>query len=221
MAAEGGRDALARSALDATQCGVFSYYNFEAVPEAITHDKPFSATLFKNNWTRVPDSDAARSALDFWALRSPRGESFLFYQNGKAAVRCSLDAVPISVHVWCPVEKRRLKSIGWTNDTRNHGLVAHGEIDCAVLHYACTDPEILWQKYHTLGNFPRECVGGTAEHEINTFHVQCRDHYLRHAGELDEGRQAMRELFERVIMLDQAEARAPHAQPDTFETMSS
>ena len=200
-------------------CSVLNYCNLEAVPEDL-NTPPFRQTLFKNSLTRVPSTKEAREALAFWSLRSPRTNHFLFYENGKSAVRCSLDAVPVSVHMWCPVEKWRLKSLGWTNDARNEGLEAHPEVECSVLHYACTDPESLWQKYRTLGNFALECVGGAAVHDADTFHVHARDHYLRHARDADGGRHAMRELFERAIMLEHPQARAHARANDIARTLA-
>jgi len=150
--------------LHKTPCSIFSYCNLEAVPEEASMP-PFSQTLFKNTLGRVPPTDEARAALAFWSFRSARGEHFLFYQNGKAAIRCSLDALPLSVHMWCPVEKWRLESLGWTNDARNIGLQLHTEIECTVLHYACCDADTLWRKYQNLGNFPLECVGGSTVHD--------------------------------------------------------
>ena len=187
--------------LHRTECSCFCYCNLEAVPEEAS-TPPFSQTLFKNSLCRIPPTDEARAALAFWSSRSARGEHFLFYQNGKAAIRCSLDAMPISVHMWCPVDKDAAYRGCWTNDARNGGLQVHTEISCTVLHYACGDPDTLWRKYQNLGNFPLECVGGSAVHDADTFHVQCRDHYLRHAQDVDGGRRAMRELFERLIMLE-------------------
>lgn len=185
--------------LDASTCSIFTYYNFEAVPETDESNDPFtSISLFKRSLALVPDAPQ----LDFWRRRTPNNKVFLFYENGKSVVRCSVDAVPTSVHVWAPVSGRVEHR---TNDPRNKGVVCDPTVRCAVLHFPCTDHETLWRKYATLGDFPNRCVANTVEHDADTFHCLCRDTYMRHRHDADGGRLAMRALFQKCIMLDDAD----------------
>ncbi|KAJ8599978.1 hypothetical protein CTAYLR_001801 [Chrysophaeum taylorii] len=189
-------------ALDDSGCSIFTYYNFEAVPERSPVDEvdPFRAvSLFKRPLALVPRD----APLDFWQNRAPNREVFLFYQNGKSAVRCSVDAVPTSVHLWAlRPGAATTANFHRTNDPRNEGIRRDASVPCAVLHFACTDPVMLWRKYATLGDFPNDCVAQTLRHQPDTFHCLCRDVYLEHRADPDAGREAMRRLFEVHIMLD-------------------
>ena len=187
-------------------CQLFTYYNFESVPrtplEGGERDCFRTVTVFKRSRCLTPATAAADRCLEFWKSRSPMKDLFLFYQNGKSAVRCDCDAVPVSVHVWSPVDKRLLHALGRTNDHRNQGIDYDGSVQCRVLHFACTDPKMLWRKYDTLGDFPNACVADTVEHEKLMFHCVCRDAYVKHRGDDDRGEAALADLFRRSVALD-------------------
>lgn len=203
-------------ALNASPCSIFTYYNYEAVPEEMTVDTtvdPFpNVTLFKRPLSLVDEdsSQATASVAQFWRRRAPNNELFLFYQNGKSAVRCTLDAVPTSVHLWSPRNLIPRPGLHCSNDPRNKGVTCDASVDCGILHYACTDPTMLWRKYATLGAFPDSCVANTVAHEPDTFHCHCRNEYLKHRSEPDGGRAAMRALFQNHIMLNDERESADH-----------
>lgn len=208
-------------------CSIFTYYNYEAVPETDLdeNEDPFvNVTLFKRPVVLVPRRAAGTThqnnddAIEFWRKRTPNNEFFLFYQNGKSAVRCSLlDAKPTSVHLWASSKETENPRLHQTNDPRNCGLLCDPSVKCAILHYACAGHLALWRKYATLGDFPNACVANTVNHEPNTFHCLCRDEFVKHrrlstgrhdaAGTEDasSSRAAMRRLFlARVALSDTA-----------------
>lgn len=187
--------------LEASRFDWFCYHNFEAVPE-VAHQMeadPFlTASLFKRAACLVPATPAARAVSDLWRARNFGVEPFLFYQNGKTAVRCGIGACPVSVHEW----RRKDPLRGGTNDPRHGALALDASVRCRVLHYACCFFAQLRKKYETLGAFPNSCVAGTVHHEPETFHCKCRDAYLT------GGPQALCALFERCVVLEDArEAR--------------
>mmetsp|Transcript_13996 Transcript_13996/g.18680 ORF Transcript_13996/g.18680 Transcript_13996/m.18680 type:complete len:369 (-) Transcript_13996:123-1229(-) len=228
-----------------SNCAVFTYYNFEAVPEYSSQlsvqqkefersEDPFrTVSLFKRpipciNSTQST-SEKIQKALSFWHQRSPMGEFFLFYQNGKSAVRCSVDAVPASVHLWTPLlEHNAASKLCWTNDPRHKGVHYDSTVSCAILHFACTNAFALWQKYYTLGNFPNECVANTVVHEPNTFHCLCRDTLVSacasstfdNENDNDQGRSAMYRLFLRHVALTDATVIEEHLHAGVLERIS-
>mmetsp|Transcript_21557 Transcript_21557/g.67622 ORF Transcript_21557/g.67622 Transcript_21557/m.67622 type:complete len:464 (-) Transcript_21557:185-1576(-) len=213
-------------ALDASPCSIFTYYNFEAVPDRIPGnddpaDDPFRrVTLFKRPLALVPEdsSPAAERAVRFWRCRAPNNQPFLFYQNGKSAVRCSLDAVPTSVHLWAPRQSGpHDPRLHQTNDPRNTGVVYDASVTCGILHFACSDPLTLWRKYATLGAFPNQCVADTVAHEPDTFHCLCRDEYLKHRAADDGGQAALRALFESRVALTDENEIARHLAAGTLQ----
>ena len=218
------------SDLDKTNCGVFTYYNYEAVPEEDTEEDPFrTVTLFKRSLAVVPP-DIDEGILDFWRSRSPNNEVFLFYQNGKSAVRCSRSAVPASVHVWLTNDG---PANGRSNDHRNKGLTFDKSVTCAVLHFACTDSTALWRKYSLLGNFSNACVADTIHHQPDTFHCLCRDtltsahrhhHHLSggdHGEDLsDRGQAALADLFRSSVLLDDPVRIRNHLDADLLVRIS-
>lgn len=203
-------------ALNASPCSIFTYYNYEAVPEEMPEDTtadPFrNVTLFKRPLAIVDEnsSHATASVAQFWRRRAPNNKLFLFYQNGKSAVRCTLDAVPTSVHLWSERSPVRQPGLHCTNDPRNEGVTCDASVDCSILHFACTDPTMLWRKYATLGAFPDNCVANTVTHEQDSFHCLCRNEYLKHRSDSDGGRAAMRGLFQSHVMLNDVRESAAH-----------
>ena len=185
--------------LEASRFDWFCYHNFEAVPEVAyqTEVDPFlTVSLFKRAACLVPD--AAEAVSETWRARNFGIDPFLFYANGKTAVRCGVGACPVSVHAWGRKDPLR----GGTNDPRHGALSLDASVACRVLHYACCSFAQLRRKYETLGAFPNSCVAGTVHHEPDTFHCKCRDAFLT------GGPPALAALFERCVVLDDArEAR--------------
>ena len=185
--------------LEASRFDWFCYHNFEAVPEVAyqTEVDPFlTVSLFKRAACLVPD--AAKAVSETWRARNFGIDPFLFYANGKTAVRCGVGACPVSVHAWGRKDPLR----GGTNDPRHRALALDASVACRVLHYACCSFAQLRRKYETLGAFPNSCVAGTVHHEPDTFHCKCRDAFLT------GGPPALAALFERCVVLDDSrEAR--------------
>ena len=201
--------------LEASRFDWFCYHNFEAVPEVAyqTEVDPFlTVSLFKRAACLVPD--AAKAVSETWRARNFGIDPFLFYANGKTAVRCGVGACPVSVfarvekiltfiasarwrltpqvHAWGRKDPLR----GGTNDPRHGALALDASVACRVLHYACCSFAQLRRKYETLGAFPNSCVAGTVHHEPDTFHCKCRDAFLT------GGPPALAALFERCVVLD-------------------
>jgi hypothetical protein len=152
-----------------------TYANLEAAPER-DHEPcgstpsiaiPWShVTLFKHSPRRIPDSPEARAAVDWWrgraggahapaAAHSPAAAHFLYYSNGKSAVRVSARARPLSVHEWIPGSAAGLGC--WYSCLGEADLVqawpmpadaAAGteHANAAVLHYACCSSHALWRR---------------------------------------------------------------------------
>ena len=88
--------------LEASRFDWFCYHNFEAVPEVAyqTEVDPFlTVSLFKRAACLVPD--AAKAVSETWRARNFGIDPFLFYANGKTAVRCGVGACPVSVQRRC------------------------------------------------------------------------------------------------------------------------
>ena len=83
--------------LEASRFDWFCYHNFEAVPEVAyqTEVDPFlTVSLFKRAACLVPD--AAKAVSETWRARNFGIDPFLFYANGKTAVRCGVGACPVN-----------------------------------------------------------------------------------------------------------------------------
>ena len=98
-----GGDASAHfGELSSARVSTFCYMNHEAVPEAHGVSDAFrEVTLFKRSLELVEHTAEAGSAVDLWQSRQS-GFYFYYYDNGKAAVRVSLEATTLSVHEWLP-----------------------------------------------------------------------------------------------------------------------
>eukprot|EP00316_Scyphosphaera_apsteinii_P023114 CAMPEP_0119341800 /NCGR_PEP_ID=MMETSP1333-20130426/103291_1 /TAXON_ID=418940 /ORGANISM="Scyphosphaera apsteinii, Strain RCC1455" /LENGTH=604 /DNA_ID=CAMNT_0007353871 /DNA_START=75 /DNA_END=1889 /DNA_ORIENTATION=+ len=216
------------AALTAAGCENFAYYNHEVVPEIVapvdttreagssTRGDPFlSLSLFKLAPERVPLNDDAKRVVESWMARNSAGKYFLYYDNGKSAVRLDTDGlyVPPTVHNFLPRtttgawDEQRLKATGYTNDTRHHGLTPHQHHFSAILHFAIWDPHALWAKYFLHGDFPDKIIGAVMKEELYwgpCFHIQSRDHLRKNRDEPDGGRAAMRELFRCAAALELA-----------------
>eukprot|EP00966_Prymnesium_polylepis_P214614 4969970-Prymnesium_polylepis.1 len=134
--------------------------NFEAVPESVpegsggTVSDPFpELTLFKRSEPLVPGTDEAASGVRHWQQGNTAGSYFLYYVNGKSAVRVDTDGlwVPPTVHQFLPRKQsgewdgERLRARGWTNEARYTSALTHVPRPAAVLHFPVWDPASLWQ----------------------------------------------------------------------------
>ncbi|KAJ0393278.1 hypothetical protein P43SY_001097 [Pythium insidiosum] len=89
------------AALDTHSCDHLAIINYEAVPTQLHGGNFFvSATRFRRHTARIPLHAGAQDALRFWQRRTPFGQFFLFYDNGKPIVRVSRDVAAASVHHW-------------------------------------------------------------------------------------------------------------------------
>ncbi|CAE7901307.1 KCNQ5 [Symbiodinium microadriaticum] len=163
--------------LDTSDCRLCLYQNFEAVPQDHTLTPFVDVTTFKVPSGRVSKTPAGMAGMNFWAQRTKAHNYFLYYDNGKSAVRVSRkpgsEIAPTSVHLLYPpddLEELIAGKHAWTNfaahelaDMNLTWLVAcHDEVvaGAKVLHYPATHFERLWRKYHHLGNFPSIRFGG-------------------------------------------------------------
>mmetsp|Transcript_93146 Transcript_93146/g.216473 ORF Transcript_93146/g.216473 Transcript_93146/m.216473 type:complete len:204 (-) Transcript_93146:9-620(-) len=84
-------------------CRLCLYQNFEAVPEEHTLTPFLDVSCFKVPCGRVPKTPCGRMGLEFWAGRTRAGNYFLYYDNGKSAVRLPQggkpEFAPTSVHL--------------------------------------------------------------------------------------------------------------------------
>ncbi len=231
------------AALAAGGCEFFSYHNLEGVPEKLprrSHAQadeaaagrgldtdPFTEiTLFKQTHALIPHTQSAEAAVESWRKRNDARKFFLYYENGKAAVRVDTDGlwVPISVHACLPRipnlghpaapstwDSQRLLDRGWTNDGRNEGMRVDTTERSVVLHFPVWDHVALWRKYAMHGSFTDKLVSGLA-HKGGLewgpcFHVQCRDAYLECREEADGGLGSMTKLFtEAACLMSESEA---------------
>lgn len=205
--------------LDDSGCRLFLYQNFEAVPEEHTLLPFLDVTLFKVPQGRVPRTPMGASGVEFWASRTQAGNYFLYYDNGKSAVRLrrpekDTEFAPRSVHLLYPEdEMSALESdrAAWTNFAEHEleslqlqWMVSQADeitVAAKVLHYPATHFERLFRKYDHLKNFPAVRFGGGLV-VPPSFHLEARDCYVAH---LQEGKevqlQKLKELLENVAML--------------------
>ena len=190
------------------ECGIdtFCYMNHEAVPEATSVVDPFrEVTLFKRCLELVERSDAARRAVDLWQSRH-EGCYFYYYDNGKAAVRVSAGARPLSVHEWLPGTPEAMQT-GWYSNLRDQ-WAERGELgrfvkympsEACILHYPVYSVDALWTRYH------RRNINYTLGGRLNPppFHeTVCLAAQAAHEkGGRDAARDTVRRLFEQKVML--------------------
>lgn len=164
--------------------------------------------------------DARRDGgLEYWARRTKAGNYFLYYDNGKSAVRLQREAsrmefAPRSVHVLCPedeLEALRRDSAAWTNFSEQElpqlnlqWMRSRGDetaVGAKVLHYPATHFDRLFRKYDHLKGFPAVRFGGGLV-VPPSFHLEARDCYVAHAAEgEDVQKQKLKELLEHAAML--------------------
>ena len=217
--------------LAAAGCESFIYHNLEGVPEpsevgaakaavaagvaaADESADPFTeVTLFKQAEPLIPRTASADAALASWRARNAAAKFFLYYENGKSAVRVDTDGgwVPVSVHSCLPRradgqwDPDRLLARCWSNDPRNQSVRLEPAQRSRVLHYPVWNALALWQKYRLHGDFGDELASGaTAKGGMEwgvCFHTQARDVLLAHRGDADGGLSALSHLFSEAACL--------------------
>lgn len=208
--------------LDAGGCRLCLYENYEAVPEDHTLTPFLDVSLFKVPSGRMPRTPAGAKAMNFWSERTQAGTYFLYYDNGKSAVRLrhkisgtkASEFAPSSVHVlfaeeelgelmesgaaWTTFPEREVQelNIGW--------MVVQTEESIAgarVLHYPATHYDRLFRKYDHLKDFPAIRFGGSLV-VPPSFHLEARDCYLQSQ---DAGAEVqklqLKELLNKAAML--------------------
>jgi hypothetical protein len=162
------------------------FQNLEAVPEVLDPVDVFrDVTLFKRNPTALPGGrlDEAQAQL---ARRAGFPERvFLYYRNGKAAVRLLPGILPSGCHLF-----RR----------REGHLETRTVATPRVLHYANAGFAGFWHRYSMWGDFPDRWLGRTSiRASLGDFHLEARD--VVRAGDRDAARAFYRE---RVVLGDPA-----------------
>lgn len=207
--------------LEAGNCRLCLYQNFEAAPRDHTTMPFVDVNLFKIPSGRVSKTPLGAAGMNFWAQRTKARNYFLYYDNGKSAVRIDKtykthrggkDIAPTSVHLLYPpddLEELITGKHGWTtfpeHELSDMNLTwmssCHDEIvvGAKVLHYPATHFDRLWHKYNHLGNFPAVRFGGELV-VPDSFHLQARDEYLKHQDKTVQ-QQKLKELLEHAAFL--------------------
>lgn len=109
--------------LDSAGIGQLTYCNHEGIPTMEDTLDPFlQVTHFRMHLCQVPLTSEAHRCIEFWKRRSPEGQYFLGYDNGKSAVRVLPGLVPASVHSWRLPPSSQLHSCSSMPDPRNLSL---------------------------------------------------------------------------------------------------
>lgn len=204
--------------LEAGSCRLCLYQNYEAVPEDHTLTPFLDVSLFKVPSGRVPKTPAGGRGLDWWANRTKAGNYFLYYDNGKSAVRIRRgdkpEFAPTSVHLLFPeedLEELTQDRAAWTNFPEGElpeleltWMVSQPDeavSGAKILHYPATHYDRLFRKYDHLKNFPAVRFGGGLI-VPPSFHLEARDCYVEHMAEGEEvQKQKLKHLLESVAML--------------------
>ncbi|CAJ1388515.1 unnamed protein product [Effrenium voratum] len=195
-------------------CRLCLYQNFEAAPQAHTLTPFLDVSLFKVPSGRVAKTPLGAAGMNFWAQRTKAGTHFLYYDNGKSAVRVrrNVEIAPTSVHLLYPpedLEELITKRQAWTNFPKHEladmeldwMISCHDEVvaGAKVLHYPATHYDRLFRKYLHLGNFPAVRFGGELVIPAS-FHLEARDEFLKYDDQ--ESRKAkLKELLEKAAFL--------------------
>lgn len=207
--------------LEAGGCRLCLYENYEAIPSKGHSLTPFiDIETFKVPAGRVPKTPGGAKTLQFWARRTKAGNYFLYYDNGKSAVRIQHGHAfaPQSVHVlvgaggeqeladsgaaWTTFPEAELKelNVAWMMHQTEEAICG-----AKVLHYPATHYERLFRKYDHLKDFPSKRFGGNLILPPS-FHLEARDCYVAH---LDAGpdvqRQHLKQLLEDAAFLSKEE----------------
>jgi len=188
------------------------------VPEDHTLTPFLDVSLFKVPSGRVPKTPAGGRGLEFWASRTQAGNYFLYYDNGKSAVRIRRgdkpEFAPTSVHLLFPEEDLMdltRDRAAWTNFPEHElpelelsWMVCQPDeavSGAKILHYPATHYDRLFRKYDHLKNFPSVRFGGGLI-VPPSFHLEARDCYVEHMEQGEKVQmQKLKGLLERVAML--------------------
>ncbi|CAK9018825.1 unnamed protein product [Durusdinium trenchii] len=209
--------------LEAGNCRLCLYQNFEAAPQSHTLTPFLDVSYFKVPSGRVSKTPLGAAGMEFWAQRTKAHNYFLYYDNGKSAVKIpaqgSEDIAPTSVHVLYPPNNFKefiVGNMGWTTFAEHELFemnltwmkACHDEIvvGAKVLHYPATHFERLWRKYHHLGNFPAVRFGGELVVPAS-FHLEARDEYLKYSDKTTQ-QEKLKELLERAAFLSDEEVQS-------------
>lgn len=130
-------------------------------PSAGVPAVPCRPSSFGEHWHEEVQPHDLTAALLHWQQRSPQGQYFVGYDNGKAAVRVLPGARPVNVHEWLPALPE-LYVDGCTN-IRLHahrGALAFRPDAPRVLHYNSCGFGAWRRKYELLGRFEDAWFGG-------------------------------------------------------------
>ena len=166
---------------------------------------PFKeVSLFKRSLELVERSVEASMAVDFWQRRQ-EDMYFFYYDNGKAAVRVSADARPLSVHEWLPGSKEEMgqwysnMATPWDGRGELGKIVKYMRSDAAILHYPCYNIDALWIRWKR-GNDNYRLGGREDPPPLHA--MVCRAADAAHARGGDAAaRQVVTRLFEEQVML--------------------
>jgi len=198
-------------------CELCLFRNFEAVPEDHSFTPFRDVTLFKVPAGSVPRTPLGARGINYWMKRTKAGPYFLYYDNGKSAVRIcrgKSELAPTSVHVLYPqhlMEGLARRKGGWTNfperelpELQLDWMVSATEdvvASAKVLHYPATHYLQLFRKYNHLKGFPAIRFGGDIV-VPPSFHLEARDCYMAHTEAGPEAqKEALRVLLEEAAML--------------------
>jgi hypothetical protein len=149
-------------------------------------------TLFKQN----PSNFSLKDKRQHWPAHKIH---FTAYQNGKSAVRCNKDVIPLGSH--------KFQS---SNSPPRH-LLSIDATDVQVMHYPHASFSLWWKKYHLLGAFPDYHLG-TFQIPTGCFHLQSRGAVCGGgsggSGGSGGGKEDARVLYLRHMVFDDEEEKA-------------
>ena len=191
--------------LDADGICQMTYPNHEGVPEADVQNYFRDVTLFRRHQTQLPLTNQARVGLSFWLNRTAHQQYFLFYDNGKSAVRVDAAIAPKNQHTW-EVDGLSCQAFA---DTRNLQLSSLRLMeDPCILHFPVCGEQWFMAKYCVLGHFADTWAGGVTIPPC--LHLDAREAAVK-SNELERAA-ALRTLFQDQILLrDSAEAERQEA----------
>ncbi|GAB5368492.1 hypothetical protein AAMO2058_001323900 [Amorphochlora amoebiformis] len=164
-----------------------TYANHEGIPHRTDIDNYFTQiTLFRRNLLTLSLSPSTKKSVSFFTSRTPHHQYFLFYDNGKSAVRVQPGVFPKNVHGWSlprPEMGQGMQSEGKSKrmvsalvDARNLNLKGYVDVrDPCILHYPVCGERWLRSKYEILGPFPTHWP--SLERKVNIppcFHLDAR-----------------------------------------------
>jgi len=147
----------------------FTYVNYEAIVDNYEREDYFEQTFFKRHHYEVSLTPEARACLQFWTRRTTYEQYFLFYDNGKAAVRCRRGLQALSQHKWANCKTK-------TSMADHRQLDIDGFMKLSeplILHFPIGGYNWFRAKYDHLGQFPNKWLG--AVDVPSSIHTMARD----------------------------------------------